>query len=109
MWTDCVLVTNLGDIVLSLHTLTLALLYGAWLAFIVWTVYRLGSANFKRDEFVSKFGVKEFGLVTWLGATGIGTYASYKNKPDHSVIYYAGYYGFFLLPLCLWVGFAWGK
>ena len=100
---------DFGVIVPSVHTLTAILLSGLWLAFIVWTIHWLGSAKAQSDRFVFKFGVKGFGITAWLAATAIVSYVSFQNRPDRSLLSYVGIYGFALLPISLWLGFAWGR
>jgi len=95
--------------VLSSGALKLILLSVMWLALIVWTLYRLGSEKARRDEFVFKYGVKQFGIAAWLAGTAIGSCASFQNRPQHPLLAYVAIYGFFLLPLALWLGFLWGK
>ncbi len=91
------------------HTIFRLLLGGIWLGFCGWTLYRLGSSKFQSDEFVSRVGVKQFGVTGWIAATSIGSYASFEDNPSRPLIFYFAIYAFFLLPVCLWMGFVWGK
>jgi hypothetical protein len=74
-----------------------------------WTIHWLGSDRSQHDRFVFKYGVKEFGILSWLLATGIGAYASFENRPNHPFAYFVAFHGFLLLPISLWLGFVWGK
>lgn len=49
-----------------------SLLAGLWLVFIVWTLRWFGSEKVRRDKIAYNSGVKEFGFLSWLGATGVG-------------------------------------
>jgi hypothetical protein len=91
-----------------MHFTYLYVLAACWLALTIWTIRRLGSPSRVSDEFVYRFGVRQFGVYSWIAATAIGTYGLMQANLGHSPLYYAGIFGFFLLPISLWCGWLWG-
>ncbi len=83
----------------------LALAGVAWMVFIVWTLKRLGA----RTGPISQYGVKWFGITTWLFMICACVMLSWQINPRHPLWYYTFIFAFALLPICLWAGFVWGK
>jgi hypothetical protein len=79
-----------------------------WIGFIVWTLRRLGSKKLQ-DDVASKFGINRFGIITWVVVTVVVARMTVQNVPRSSLVLCVCYYGFILLPICLWAGFFWGK
>jgi hypothetical protein len=59
----------------------LAAMAVCWLVLTIWTVRRLGSISRASDDVVYRFGVRYFGVSTWIAATAIGTYAAMQANP----------------------------
>lgn len=81
----------------------------AWMAFIVWTLKRLGARIARDAEITSYYGVRWFGIGMWLFMTCVGVTLSWQINPQRPVWHYALAFAFIFLPICLWAGFAWGK
>lgn len=79
-----------------------------WLLFLIWTIRRLHRiAN--NDEIVLRIGVARFGLTGWLGTTLWTAYLAAEVNPVHPLWFYGAVLGFYLLPVCLWGGYLWGR
>jgi hypothetical protein len=82
----------------------------AWGAFSAFTLYRLGSRRSAMGATTYTYGVKRFGIGLWLISilleVGIAREASTAHPPLWLHVLLVA---FVTLPLCLWVGYAWGK
>jgi hypothetical protein len=94
--------------VLSVISVTKTVVNIAGLGLIVWTLRYLGSGD-KKDP-VYRFGVRQFGILSWITSTCIGTYFAWLIAPQrHSLLYLITLFGVLMLPICLWGGYLWGK
>jgi hypothetical protein len=79
-----------------------------WLVFVIWTIRRL-SALSSKHEMAWKYGVVRFAVSEWAVTTLFCAVLSVRINPEHSLWYYSAILAFFLLPVCLWGGYAWGR
>ena len=98
-----------GEIMSWLNRPSAYVFSAIWICFIVWTLSWLRSRRSPGDSFAIKVGVRQFGMIVWVISSGIGSWASFQDRPQTPLVYYVGLFGFLLLPLALWLGFLWGK
>jgi hypothetical protein len=80
----------------------------AWLVFGIWTIRRLSALRRKHDM-AWKYGVARFAVSGWAVTTLCCAVLSVRINPNHSLWYYSAILAFFLLPVCLWGGYVWGR
>jgi hypothetical protein len=81
-----------------------------WAAFIAWTLYRLGSRRTLMGFTTYTYGVKRFGIGLWLISILLEVSIARESAPTHPVLWlHAVLVAFITLPVCLWVGYVWGK
>ena len=81
-----------------------------WAGFIAFTLYRLGSRRAQMGATTYTYGVKRFGIGLWLISIFLEVGIARETLPTHPVLWLqAVTVAFVTLPVCLWVGYVWGK
>jgi hypothetical protein len=80
----------------------------AWLLLCVWTLWKLNQLR-KKDNLTYRQGVSGLGVMMWGTGTVVGALGIWETDRRHSVWYYGLGFAIYLLPICLWGGYLWGR
>ena len=83
-----------------------------WAAFVLWTLYWLGSRRAQMGVTTYTFGVKRIGISLWLVSIFLevlGWLSGSKHQLHESLWLHALLVAFVTLPVCLWVGYVLGQ